>query len=269
MPENSSDLLKTREQYFGDADLHKLPIFCGDERPSDSGLYIHQFGGIANPAYTLMVLAEANDPGSAQTPLDRAVTDLIPVLKERSIDAGVHSDDHAEHGDKLQTDKEIGKIGCGYLELRQNISQLIIERGREIVAKLKEIDPVLYGSQHNRDRAFDFCRAHGRMIRQPIYPIGRKVALSAVAAGAPHNIVRGDHLGKAGIINKRSGTLDSNQAFKDGMPTYDHDSWAALDTYDEIKDLYSFDRTDYEIANDVDAVGTMFALGVEDIAVRR
>lgn len=269
MPGNTSELLQTREQYFAEADLRQLPILCGDERPSDSGLYIHKFGGVANTAYTLLVLSEASTKGAATTPLDEAVTSLIPILQERDIDAGVHSDDHAEKGLVLQTDKEIGKIGCGYLELRQPISQLIIERGREIVALLKEIDPVLYGSQHNRERAFRFCQAHGRMIERPIYPSGRQIALSAVRAGAPHNIVTGNHVGKAGIINKRSGTLDSTQAIVDGLPTYSHDSWAAVDTFDTIKDLYAFDRTDYEIANDVDAVGTMLALGVEDIAIRR
>lgn len=269
MPVNSSELLRSREQYFAEADLRQLPILCGDERPSDSGLYIHKFGGVANTAYTLLVLSEAGTEGAATTPLDEAVTSLIPILQARDINAGVHSDDHAEKGPVLQTDKEIGKIGCGYLELRQPISQLIIERGREIIDILKQEDPVLYGSPQNRERAFDFCRAHGRLIGRPIFPLGRKVALSAIRAGAPFNMVTGNHVGEDGIINKHSGTLDSAQSFSDGLPTYSHDSWAAVETFDALKDLYDFDRTDYEIANDVDAVGTMLALGVKRIAVRR
>ena len=268
MPGNTSEVLRTREPYFVEADLRKLPVFCGDEREGD-GLYIHEFGGIGNTAYNLMVLSEHAQPGSVEEPIDATVVSLVPILRERGINAGVHSDEHAENSATLQTDKEIGKIGCGYLELRQPISKLIIERGREIVSILKEKDPVLYGNQHNRERAFDFCRAHGRMLERPIFAPGRKIALAAVKAGAPHNVVRGDHVGKVGILNKRSGTLDSTRALRDGLPTYNHDSWAAVDTFDAIKDLYPYDRTDFEIANDVDAVGTMLALGVEDIEVRR
>lgn len=269
MPDRTSELLRTRERYFVEADLKKHKVLCGDERPADD-IYIHLFGGVANTAYTLMALQEAQSEGSVSTPLDKAVVDTFNELDQAGIDAGVHSDDHSEHGEAIRTDVKDGDIGCGYLKLRQAISQGIADKEDEIVKILEEQDPELYGMEQNREKARGFARAHGRLATRDIFAPGRQIALAAIEAGAPSNVVRGDHVGKHGILDKRRGyTFDSAAAFDDGKPTYDHDSWAAKDTYVEIKDNYPFDETDYEIANDVDAVGTMLALGVEEIAVRR
>lgn len=269
MAGQTGEVIKPREAFFVEADIHTHPVFCGDEREAE-GIYIHEFGGVANTTYTLMILQEAAEEGSVEQPFDAAVASTVPLLKEKDIDAGVHSDDHAEHGDTLQADKEDGKIGCGYLELRQAISELIGQSIDKIVDILQKQDPTLFGTEHNRERARAFCRAHTRLASRDIFPGGRAVALAALKAGAPHNMVRGSHLGKEGILNKKPGsTLDSTAALRDGKPTYSHDTWAAKGTFDEIHDVYPYDKTDFEIANDIDAVGTMLALGVEEIEVRR
>ncbi len=271
MPEQTTDLLKTREQFFRAADIHTHPQFCGDEREAvGEDLYLHIFGGIANTAYTLMVLQEAAKPGSVEQPFDVTVASMVPLLLARDIRAGVHSDDHAEHSIELHTERQEGEIGCGYIKLRQAISELIGKRGDEIIGILRQQDPILYGSEQACERARSFIETHANLAGRAIFPNGRQVALAAIKAGAPYNMVSGDHVGKAGILDKRPGfTLDSTEALRHGLPTYDHDTWAAKATFDEIHDLYPYDEVDYEIANDVDAVGTMLALGVEDIAVRR
>lgn len=269
MPELENELLKSREPYFKQAGLKELVHLCGDERAAED-LYIHLFGGVANTTYTTNVLQETSEEGSVTTPLDESVPTTVIELSGIDIKAGVHSDNHAELGNTIDTNETEGKIGCGYLELRQAISLGIGERVEEIVKILSQADPVLYSSEDNRDRAREYCYAHGRLSKRNIFPAGRKIALAALKAGAPSNIVKGDHVGKQGIINKRRNTtLASTEAFHNGLPTYDHDSWAAIDTYREIKGNYGFVESDYEIANDVDAVGTMLALGVEEIAVRR
>ena len=277
LQQTQPETLKQREQFFEDGvSILTHEIYCGDERGAENPadlykVYIHDFGGVANLSYNMMVLQESSQPQSVESTFEETTASLVLLLLQAGIKAGVHSDNHQEHGANIDVEKTEGKVGCGYIELRQAISALIFERGDEILAKLSVDYPERYHDETNSALARKLIAAHGRLTqRNQVFTTGRQVALAAISKGAPSMVVGGDHIAKVGIINLRHGTtFMSGKALDAGLAAYNHDRWAAEEAFDKIHDLYPFDKSEFSISEDVDAVGTMLALGVEEICFRQ
>lgn len=270
MPKDSVDLIADYEQFYGNVDLKTAEIYCGDDRSRDTD--INLFGGAGNVPYTLMVLQEEAQTGSVEQKVDEAVASLVPVLKEKGIRVGVHSDEGHEPTSATEIDPVSNEgLGCKWLEARQAVSEVAASNVDKIITILEREDPGTYANDHTRARVQAICAAHGRLAERNIHVPGRKIAAKAMEKGAPSIVLGGDHYKESdGFLNKRMGTtFHSEQAAAAGKPAYDHDSWAAKASFDEIHDLYPYDKKDFEIANDIDAVATLLALGVQNIAVRR
>lgn len=275
MAQQTGEALAVREQFF---ELGQLTdnLFCGDERPSDeSEAYLSLFGAVTNIPYNAEVLKEASEPGSVTDPFDQTVMSHVPVIMEDGglPNAGVHSDTHAEgeHATGINTEKTDGDVGCGYDKLRGPISQLIVERADEIIDLAKQKRPELFTSDEDTVHARNIIAAHGRIAeREGILPSGRDIVLKAMEAGAKGMVVRGPHVGKVGIINLRKSTkFNTTAAFAAELPAYCHDQWVALEAFDKLSHLYPYDSREVDLAETIDTIGTMLALGVEEIEVRR
>jgi len=264
-----------REQFYVPVSLQHNKVFCGDER-APIGFdedFIHVFGGALNIPYNFMVLKEAAQPGSVTDSFTDETASLVPVVNEAAeAQFGVHSDTSAEHGDHFHADQQGGKIGCGYGELRAPISAGIAEHRADILAEAKTLRPELF--QAEEDTAFGeaVITAHGRLAeRQTCFQDGgRAVVLAAIEKGSPVMLVQGAHVGKDGIINLRRNTsLRSGEALAANLAAYNQDSWAVEDAFDKISHLYPYDKRHFQIATLIDTIGTMRALGVENIETRR
>ena len=82
-------------------------------------------------------------------------------------------------------------------------------------------------------------------------------------------LVDGSHTGKDGIINRNTfSTLDTGAALHQGLPTYNHDAGFAEQVLEKLQPKFKHDARFAQIAGFIDAIGTMRALGVENIAAR-
>lgn len=273
--------LVEHEKFFEPAGLRENQFGCGDERPviGTEAILINNFGGpSANVAWTVMVMQESNKPGSATRSFAEMTAEITPVLINDGIKVTVHSDDHTEHGPKLDTSiDQTGDIGCGYLKLRQQISEVITKQAEEIINILTREKPEKYKNPARIKKLREYIHANAVLAqRSQIYTSGRDVAKQAVSAGAQTIVVTGDHVAKVGYLNSIPETsFDTKTAMDSGVPAYNHNTWASLECYEIVRrkshrsgDM-DFDSSDFEAANDVDAVGTMLALGVEDIRCRK
>lgn len=274
-PMQHPEVLANREQFYEPVDLKTDLTCCGDERPvigiGESQTLVSIFGGPgANVAWNVMVLQEIAKPDSATTTFADVTSEITKQLVESSIKTTVHSDDHTEHADTIDLSKNPdGDIGCGYLKLRQTISQVIGERGDEIVSILVREKPELYANKQSLLRKV--IEANTALAnRNEIFTSGRDVAQKAVDEGAQTIVVTGDHVAKVGILNlEKNASFDTKSAMSADLPAYNHNTWAAIDSYKEVQNEYGFELVDFEASNDVDAVGTMLALGVEEIYIRK
>ncbi|MDB5175946.1 MAG: hypothetical protein JWM81_804 [Candidatus Saccharibacteria bacterium] len=267
------ELLQSRERFYSDVSLDRDPIFCGDDRESDLDLYIHVFGGMPpNIAYNLTIIREAHNAGSVEDTFGEEVGSITPVLIDVAHEkVGVHSDDNSEVNGIFDVNGQ-GDIGCGYIKLRQPISRLIAERKAEVLAEAKLQSPELFTSELDDQIAEGILSAHQSLSERAGFfkASSREVAKTTVDQGANTMVVVGPHGAEDGIINRRRDTsIKTNAASEAGLKTYDHDAWATGDTYDKIRDYYPFDKRELEIADLIDAIGTMWALGVKTIATRR
>ncbi len=269
---DTQELLQERERFFKFADINTLPVFCGDERtPVKQGMYIHVFGGVGFQAYNLGVMQEVVKPSSVNQPFEDLVVAQISPLQTSNVLAGVHSDESAEHGDKLNAHQLLGDFGCGYLAKRGPIGLLIVEKADLIIAETKILRPELFRGKVDDRHAAAVIEAQQRLATRPGFLTdGRTIGLKAIHHGAPSMVVSGSHSAQEGIINLVSDTsFDNTEANVNGRPTYDHDQWAAMAMFDKVRNLYPYDKRHYDIACTIDAIGTMKALGVETIAARR
>ena len=271
--QTSKELLDSREPFFTKVSLYINTVFCGDERPSSEILedYIHWFGGALNPAYNLDIMQEAQNPGSVKHSFEQRAAEVTSDLMEAGIKVGVHSDTQADPTGKLDTSKEDGSVGCGYAGLRREISTLIVDRAEEILTDAQKMRPELFQSEADTEAAFSVIRAHSALANRPDYlTSGRRVVLAAEKSGAVTMLVVGEHVAEDGIFNlDPNSSLRSGEAFLKGQATYDHDSGSLYQAYDRLSEKYPHDKRLMQIADLIDALGTMRALGVKRIAVRR
>lgn len=268
---DNHETIGSRETYYVSASLDKDPLFCGDDRGLE-GLYAQLFGGVINIAYNQAIVEEANEPGGVTDSLQRRTEELTGLMVKHGMYPGVHSDTKSEQGSKLRDDHE-GKAGCAYAELRPVISGSIAELGDDLLEEAVRLMPELFRTEADHVFGQSVIAAHGRLAeREGFQSTGRKLVLGAAEKGALVAILGGEHVASDGIINTvPNSTLDSKTAGDDGLPAYNHDMWAAEDALDRLgsDNPYTSDPNQRKIANLIDALGTMNALGVEAIAVRR
>lgn len=265
----TNEVLASREPYFAEVDLQTSDIFCGDERiPVDvNEPYIHLFGGELFVSHNRLV--SATTKGMDIATFADTVQHDVAALKAAGIqNLGVHSDTHAEASSAFQFDRAEGKVGCGYAELRPAISQGIVERQDEILADAQRLFPELFVDTSDFVAAQQIIAAHKQLASQPdVIGAGRNVVRAAIAAGAKMMLVDGDHVSRVGIINTQPDTsFKSGEALAAGLAAYNHDLWASQGLVERLapgQDLVEFER-----ASVIDIIGTMKALGVEEI-VRR
>ncbi|HVW23540.1 MAG TPA: hypothetical protein VHB51_03625 [Candidatus Saccharimonadales bacterium] len=266
--------LAEREQFFEAATLAESRVFCGDDRGREH--FVHMFGGLLNIVYNHLVMLETIEPESVKESFAQATASMVPVImtKGGAPKAGVHSDEAAEHGMELRVDVEDGPLGCKYADARAAISSLIATDADKVIGMSSRKRPELFSNPEDVAFAKRLAEAHGRLAeREGFITTGREVALSAVKAGAESSVVPGSHsTDSIGIINLVAGTAPDTGAGMDaGLPFYDEDSWATKQINENLSDLYPFDSRQQEIAETIDTIGTMIALGVDekDIYVRR
>lgn len=270
----ANEILTSHERFFVPASLESNTIFCGDEREPDTPeTYLHVFGGVLNVVYNLNIMQEIAVPGSVTQSFEAATEEIVPqVIKIARAQAGVHSDDHAEHGSTLRLDVLSGPVGCGYAGLRKEISQTIVDKHASIVGRAAELQPELFTAKTDTTFAQQAVDATDRLAHRPSFLTGgRKAVVAAARQGAKSMLVHGKHVGKQGIINKETNTtLNSNAALAARLPAYDHDAWATAAINNRLREVYPFDSRQQQIAELIDTLGTMVALGVklDDIAIR-
>lgn len=282
----TQEIIGQRERFYVPLSLDTHYVFCFDEREEAEALavdghefaaefdlanpedYIHWAGGALNAAYNLTVVEEAVNPGSVTDSFESRTETVMPALLAARVRIGVHSD--------MQTEEQAavapsGKVGCGYAELRQQISQLIAERGEEIIADAAVLRPELFEELEDDNFAHSVVAAHSRLAeRKGFFTSGRRVVLTAAAKGAKVMLVKGNHVADKGILNLVPDTsIRSSEAIRAGLPVYNQDSWAVEEANDRIRHLYPFEKRHQQIAELLDTIGTMRALSVEEIAVRR
>lgn len=273
--EQTPEALQSREQFFAPCDLRENLTGCGDERPviGADDVLINVFGGPgANVAWNIKIMQEAVQPGSVTSTFAETTGEVTLMLVAEEIKTTVHSDDHTEHDSNLDVTKDAdGDIGCGYLKLRQPISTLIGESGQEIIDILVREKPELYDSEEGRAILQRYVEANAALAsRESVFTSGRDVARTAVGDGAGTIVVTGDHVATVGFLNDRPNTtFDTQSAMDKDLPAYNHNSWAAIESFQVVQDQYGFTDQEFQAANDVDAVGTMLALGVQDIIARK
>jgi hypothetical protein len=264
----SEELVTKREHLFVPVDLKIDGYNCLDDQESDWDRYAHIGGGAASLGFTRMVIAHIRRPGSAGGFAD-TTADTIDVLAANGYQhQGIHSSVNAEDGDRVQFDKLEGGIGCGYMQLRREISQGISQNGREYVDEATRLFPELFDNEADNAYAWQVVGAHEWFSAEPsrIDP-GRRVFMTASEHGAEAMLVRGGHAASEGIINTEPGsTLNSNAAVTEGLPCYDFDVWAPAEMLALMPE--NLDARQAAIANIIDTIGTLKALGVTHIARR-
>jgi hypothetical protein len=262
---NGHEAVGRREAFYRPASLDKDPIFCGDDRNKDG---IQLFGGVVNIAYNEAVLEEVAKPGSVTDSLEDRVEAKTAALIREGMHPGVHSDTTAEQGTELKEDSE-GPVGCAYALLRAAISEGIGRNGGELVEEAARLRPELFEKPGAHEFGLAVTAAHGRLAeRESFQSPGRKVVLAAASKGAKTTVYEGDHIAGDAIINKEPSTrFDGGGAMNEGLPAYNHDAWAAEEIARRLND--PSDSKQRQIANLIDMLGTVRALGVGDTLVRR
>lgn len=276
------EIVAGREPFCGPVSLAKSDIFCGDKRKpiNASGPYVHWFGAELNPIHTLIVMNEVTVPGSIadnMTTFESEARRLTPIIKEKvSPRIGVHSDTACEQGSQLQTNRLDGPVGCKYAEKRQPISALITQQGEEILNILDRVRPELFETGEDLDFGRKVLAAHGRLAnRDRFYTSGRRVAIAAVEKGCKSQVLDSESAASdrpVGIINlDPSSSLDNESAVDAGQSAYFQDTALVMQAFGKFSDAYPYATHQLEIATEIDTIGTMLALGIDekDIAVRR
>lgn len=280
----NNEIVASREPFYVDElSLDTHDIFCFDERgvadaaADAAGItavtpeeYIRAAGGGLNIVYNLTVVQEAENPFSVTNSFAERTAAMVPVLAKARIRPGVHSDVAAEGGNMVRPTFD-GAVGCGYAELRAAINGVIADRGVEIIRDAAELRPELFEGPDDYNFAHAVVSAHERLTERPGFMTnGREVVLTAAGQGSKVMLVKGDHTGTEGIVNLVPGSsLGSDAANRAGLEAYNQDSWAIEEAGERVQHAYPHDKRHLQIAELIDAVGTMRALGVEDIAVRR
>lgn len=270
---NEQEILASHEQFFvKNVGIKTHKIFCGDERkPLFEGVFIHVFGGLANTAFNAEALSRATGKGRRLASFKNAVSSCAKAFKSRDVPAGLHSDTHSETGPAINL-ASTDEIGCGYIKLRRTISQKIAENPDKIVAEAQRLRPELFTDPSDTSFGHAIVDSHAQLTADDEFFAegSREVAGAAVEEGAPTMLVDGDHTAKLGIINLRKDTtIDSGAAFEQAKSIYVHDSWASHEMAENYENAHDFTSKEWQIADLIDAIGTMWALGVEEIVVRR
>lgn len=266
-------VLQSREMFYKPVSLHETPLFCADDRPNQYGeMYIHVFGGAANPVYNLRVVGEALEEGSSQGATFVGDTEnTVPLLVGAGLKPGVHSQNETEGEGQQIHENHNEDIGCAYIKLRRDISQHAFKNRDALLTRAQRKVPELFSEPSDLDLANQILEAHGRMADNFAYfSSGRDVATAASKKGASTMNVFGEHSPQAaGIINFDSQTdLDSNDANDASLPAYAHNSGVTREIY---RSLGRTEQRALEIADVLDALTVLDVLGVkeDDIAIRR
>lgn len=280
---DNKEVIAPRERLYVDVSLDTHEIFCFDERgiaeaethvpgieAATPDAYIHWAGGGLNIVFNQAVIDEANKPFSVTDSFERRTSRVVPVLFEAGLKPGVHSDVTAEGGNTIRPTPE-GPVGCGYGEKRSQISLWIAENGTEVVRDAADLRPELFDGPDDHNFAHAVVAAHSRLVDRPGFITdGRRVVIAAAVEGSRVMLVEGEHTGTVGVFNLVPGTsFDSHTAAKEGLEAYSQDSWAVEEANDRLRHKYPYDKRQQQIAELIDGIGTMRALGVEDIVVRR
>ncbi|HET8709233.1 MAG TPA: hypothetical protein VFL85_03035, partial [Candidatus Saccharimonadales bacterium] len=232
-------------------------------------MYIHVFGGVANTAYNAEILSRATEEGVRHSTFEHAIAAAAKGCKNAGVAAGVHSDTHSETAHEIDLASS-EPIGCGYIKLRRDISREIADNAVAIIAAAESSRPELFTDPDDTSFAHAVVQAHVSLAANDEYfGESRAVAGAAIAEGAPTMLVDGDHVATQGIINLASDTtIDSGTAFEAGKSIYVHDAWASEQLAKNYGNARNFSAKSWQIADLIDAIGTMRALGVTTIAVR-
>jgi hypothetical protein len=270
---HTGEELASREPYFGPASLETATVYCGDKGSpfEQEGIYLHWFGGILKPVHDMTVMEEIYQPGSVTDTFEARAASLTETYTTiGKVKGGVHSDDVHEHGQAILTDQKDGDIGCKYAQLRPVISNIIHERGQEILDVIRRTQPHLLEGEHAQEFAQRALDAYGRLAqRESFYTSGRRVALAAVEHGAATQVLdRSTLTGQEdtiGIINKDPGTaLNNTQAnsAETPVPAYTHDDGALMQAHRNVSQLYPYDQREVELVSEIDTIGTFFGVGI-------
>lgn len=268
--QDAVEVVQSREIFFDKVSLSNTLLACGDDRTKN--LLIKLMGGILNPIYQNIVMQELTDPGSVTDSFEEEAAKQTPLILKSGAPLGaVHSDTAAEGSDAINLDQPEGKVGCGYAELRQAISAGIFKNEEQVIAWAQILRPELFESDEDLLTAKQITATHGRLAeRQSLFTSGREVVLTAADQGAQTVVVDGQHTAQEATVNLVADTtLDGSLAAEAGLEVYDHDSWALEEIQDKLRSEYPYDKKQQQIAEIIDVVGTLMALGVERIGVRR
>lgn len=264
--------LRARKKFYQSVSMRRDFWFCGDERESNLARYIRVFGGVANFAYNLDIMREVTEPGSVTGTMAESVSSLSTLLLHYGIHAGVHSDDSAEQGEAFDVNATNNLIGCSYITNRQTISQLITSHGPQLIHEAMMQRPELFTEYGDTVFAKSVIKATERLAARESYFAAppRSIAQAAIEHGAPAMVVKGTHSAKFGIINLVENTsIDSTQASQAGLAACSHDAWATEAAHDKLRQFFPYDKKQLMIAELIDTIGTMTALGVVQIETRR
>ena len=275
---NMNDTLEAQYQVealpFVPVDLTRSLIVCGDDReiayPNEC---IHIFGGALYTPYLLSVLIASSDPNSTPPNFIDNVNSLIPLMLSRNFDLSVHSDDKNENGlhDIDVSNPELIDVGCGFAQKRQMISSFIGQNQNQILSIAQNLRPELFGSEQELSDASAIIKAHQTMAKS-LNTSGRELVKKSLELGAYGVVVLGPHKSNRGVYNLRRNTsLDTNLANQNQNPAYIQDAWAVIDIVKGLSDIIPLDIKKVEIADLIDSIGIMLALGVDpdEIEVRR
>ncbi len=275
---NMNDTLEAQYQVealpFVPVDLTSSLITCGDDLeltyPNEC---IHIFGGALYTPYLVSVLITSSDPSLTPSNFMDNVDSLIPLMLSRNYEISVHSDDKNENGhhDIDINDQSIVNVGCGFAQKRQIISNSIGQNRDQILSIAQNLRPELFDSEQELNDANAIIKAHEAMARS-LTVSGRELVKKSLELGTSGVVVLGSHKSKSGVYNLiRNTSLDTNLANQNQNPAYIQDGWAVIDIMKSLSDIIPLDIKKVEIADLIDSIGIMLALGVDadKIEVRR
>ena len=151
------------------------------------------------------------------------------------------------------------------------ISSFIGQNQNQILSIAQNLRPELFGSERELSDANAIIKAHQTMAKS-LHVSGRELVKKSLELGASGVVVLGVHKSKRGVYNlMRNTSLDTNLANQDQNPAYIQDAWAVIDIVKGLSDIIPLDIKKVEIADLIDSIGIMLALGVDPdkIEVRR
>ena len=273
-----NDTLEAQSQLealpFVSVDLMKSLIVCGDDRELVySNECIHVFGGALYTPYLLSIILASLDQESTPPNFMDNVNSLIPLMLSRHFNLSVHSDDKNEHGGHAinTNDPNLTDVGCGFAQKRSLISSFIAQNGERILSIAESLRPELFGSEQELNDATNIIMAHDKMARA-LNVSGRELVKRSLELGTSGVVVLGSHKSKRGVYNlAKNSSLDTNLANENNIPAYTQDGWAVIDIMKGLNDIIPLDIRKVEIADLIDSIGIMLALGVDEdkIEIRR